>query len=86
MCSSAFKAAGRRAGRCAADGIRPPTHRGASMISAAMTSAVGLVLALTATSGSPVRVEKAAMSRTAQYCVPLEQNPNSHRVYCAQEG
>jgi hypothetical protein len=85
MCSSAFEAAGRRAVRCAADGVRLPTHRGTSMTSAAITIVLGLVLTLTATN-SLVRVEKAATSRMAQYCAPLEQNPNSHRVYCAQEG
>ena len=51
----------------------------------ALSAALAGVVALGAMAGWPLQAEAASqISRyqVSQYCVPPEQDPNSHRIYC----
>jgi hypothetical protein len=54
----------------------------------ALSAGIGCLLALDAMTGGPraPRPGAQAASRVAQYCVLPEQEPNSHRLYCRNEG
>jgi len=48
-------------------------------------AAIGLVLALIV-SGRPPIWAGAAGTSLGQYCAPLEQTSDAHRIYCRQRG
>jgi hypothetical protein len=52
-----------------------------------MTIALAGVLALIESTSSfaPIRPEADASTRVSQYCVPLEETADAHRLYCRTE-
>jgi hypothetical protein len=53
----------------------------------AMTIGLAGVLALIEGTGSfaPIRPKADASTRVSQYCVPLEETADAHRLYCRTE-
>jgi hypothetical protein len=54
--------------------------------SAAIRCAAGIGLVLLATTSWSIPAGAPAMSQLAQYCAPLEQTSEAHRIYCRQPG
>lgn len=56
------------------------------MTSAAIRCAARIGFVLLATTSWPIPAGAPATSQLAQYCAPLEQTSDAHRVYCRQPG